>query len=143
VDVADDAEGSGGDEGADEVQLDEGSPTVVIALSISSCTRVERRLERRWSSGFDVVLDLRGCSQMCGPPTRNLSSLAAWFEERRGVRGGCGVLIGVVLMAITREKSTGVLLRRPFPEVEREGEDCGRREMTRGAHMAERGEGRG
>jgi hypothetical protein len=31
VDVADDAEGSGGDEGADEVQLDEGSPTVVTA----------------------------------------------------------------------------------------------------------------
>jgi hypothetical protein len=22
--------------------------------------------------------------QRCGPPTRNLSSLAAWFEERRG-----------------------------------------------------------
>jgi hypothetical protein len=34
----------------------------------------------------------------------------------------------------------GVLLRRPFPETEREGEDCGRREMTRGAHMAARGE---
>jgi hypothetical protein len=28
-------------------------------------------------------------------------------EEGRGVRGGCGVLIGAVLMAITREKSTG------------------------------------
>jgi hypothetical protein len=51
VDVADDVEGSGGDEGADEVQIDEGSPTVVTASSISSCTRVERRLERRWSSG--------------------------------------------------------------------------------------------
>jgi hypothetical protein len=42
VDVADDAEGSGGDEGADEVQLDEGSLTVVTASSTSSCTRVER-----------------------------------------------------------------------------------------------------
>jgi hypothetical protein len=42
VDVADDAGGSGGDEGADEVQLDEGSPMVVTASSISSCTRVER-----------------------------------------------------------------------------------------------------
>jgi hypothetical protein len=58
VDVADDAEGSGGDEDADEVQLDEGNPTVVTTSSISSCTRVERRLERRWSSGFDVELDL-------------------------------------------------------------------------------------
>jgi hypothetical protein len=58
VDVADDAGGSGGDEDADEVQLDEGNPTVVTASSISSRTRVERRLERRWSSGFDVVLDL-------------------------------------------------------------------------------------
>jgi hypothetical protein len=38
------------------------------------------------------------------------------------VRGGCGVLIGVVLMAITGEKSTGVLHRRPFPETERERE---------------------
>jgi hypothetical protein len=28
-------------------------------------------------------------------------------EKGRGERGGCGVLIGVVLMAITREKSTG------------------------------------
>jgi hypothetical protein len=28
-------------------------------------------------------------------------------EAGREVRGGCGVLIGVVLMAITREKSTG------------------------------------
>jgi hypothetical protein len=28
-------------------------------------------------------------------------------EVGRGVRGGCGVLIGMVLMAITREKSTG------------------------------------
>jgi hypothetical protein len=54
VDVADDAEGFGGDEGADEVQLDEGSPTVVTASSISSCTRVERRLERRWSSGLTL-----------------------------------------------------------------------------------------
>jgi hypothetical protein len=61
-------------------------------------------------------------------------------EEGRGVRGGCGVLIGMVLMAITREESTGVLLRRPFPKTEREGEDCGRREMTRGAHMAAREE---
>jgi hypothetical protein len=42
LDVADDAEGSGGDEGEDEVQLDEGSPTVVTASSISSCTREER-----------------------------------------------------------------------------------------------------
>jgi hypothetical protein len=70
VDVADDAEGSGGDEDADEVQLDEGNPTVEMASSISPCTRVERRLERRWSSGFDVVLDL----------------LQKKFEE--GVRGG-------------------------------------------------------
>jgi hypothetical protein len=61
-------------------------------------------------------------------------------EEGRGVRGGSGVHIGAVLMAITQEKSTGVLLRRPFPETEREGEDCGRREMTCGAHMAARGE---
>jgi hypothetical protein len=40
---------------------------------------------------------------------RDLSSLAARFEERwgGGVRGGCEVFIGVVLMAITREKSTG------------------------------------
>jgi hypothetical protein len=30
-------------------------------------------------------------------------------EEGRGVRGGCGALIGVVLMAITREKSTGAV----------------------------------
>jgi hypothetical protein len=50
VDVADDVKGSGGDEGANEVQLNEGSPTVVTASSISSCTHVERRLERRWSS---------------------------------------------------------------------------------------------
>jgi hypothetical protein len=60
--------------------------------------------------------------QRCGPPTRDLSSLAARFEERRGVRGGCEVLIDMVLMAITREKSTGVLLWRPFPETERERE---------------------
>jgi hypothetical protein len=33
-----------------------------------------------------------------------------------------------------------VLLRRPFPETEREGEDCGRREMTCGAHLSARGE---
>jgi hypothetical protein len=33
-----------------------------------------------------------------------------------------------------------VLLQRPFPETEREGEDCGRREMTCGAHMAVREE---
>jgi hypothetical protein len=30
----------------------------------------------------------------------------------------------------------GGLLRRPFPETEREGEDCGRREMTRGVHLS-------
>jgi hypothetical protein len=58
VDVADDAEGSSGDEGVNEVQPDEGSPTVEMVSSISSRTRVERRLERRWSSGFDVVLEL-------------------------------------------------------------------------------------
>jgi hypothetical protein len=58
VDVADNAEGSVGGEDADEVQLDEGNPTVEMASSISPCTRVERQLERRWSSGLDVVLDL-------------------------------------------------------------------------------------
>jgi hypothetical protein len=57
-------------------------------------------------------------------------------EVGRGVRGGCEVLIGMVLMAIIREKSTGVLLRRPFLETEREGEDCGRREMTCGVHLS-------
>jgi hypothetical protein len=29
-------------------------------------------------------------------------------EEGGGVRGGCGALIGAVLTAITREKSTGL-----------------------------------
>jgi hypothetical protein len=38
------------------------------------------------------------------------------------------------------EINGGVLLRRPFPETEREGEDYGRRGMTRGAHMAAREE---
>jgi hypothetical protein len=33
-----------------------------------------------------------------------------------------------------------VLLWRPFPETEREEEECGRREMTHGAHMAVREE---
>jgi hypothetical protein len=46
-------------------------------------------------------------------------------------------------MAITREKSTRgrgrVLLRRPFPKMEREGEDCGRREMTCGVHLSASG----
>jgi hypothetical protein len=57
-------------------------------------------------------------------------------EKGREERGGYKVLIGVVLMAITHEKSTGVLLRRPFPEMEREGEDCGRRVMTGGSHLS-------
>jgi hypothetical protein len=40
---------------------------------------------------------------------RNFCSLAARFRggEGREERGGCEVLIGMVLMAITREKSTG------------------------------------
>jgi hypothetical protein len=58
VDVADDAEGSGGGEDADEVQLDEGVPTVEMTSSISSYTCVERRLERRWSSGAVTGADL-------------------------------------------------------------------------------------
>jgi hypothetical protein len=61
-------------------------------------------------------------------------------EEGRGVRGGCGVLIGAVLMAITREKSTGGCYSGDRFQKRREGEDCGRREMTRGAHMAAREE---
>jgi hypothetical protein len=48
--------------------------------------------------------------------------------------------IGEVLMAITREKSTGVLLRRPFPETERERrlqeEEEG--DLTGRAHMSVR-----
>jgi hypothetical protein len=49
---------SGVGEDVDGVQLDEGVLMVGMALSIASCTRVERRLERRWSSGDDRVLDL-------------------------------------------------------------------------------------
>jgi hypothetical protein len=53
------------------------------------------------------------------------------------VRGGCGVLIGVVLMAITREKSTGGCYSGDRFQKRRErGEDCGRREMTCGVHLA-------
>jgi hypothetical protein len=65
-------------------------------------------------------------------------------EEGRGVRGGCGVLIGAVLMAITREKSTGGVT--PVT-VSRNGER-GRRlrkegDDTRGPHGSEGREGRG
>jgi hypothetical protein len=45
VDVADDVEGSSGDEGADEVQLDEGSPTVETASSIASSSDAGEQLE--------------------------------------------------------------------------------------------------
>jgi hypothetical protein len=49
VDIADDAEGFGGDEGADEVQLDEVSPTVKTALTIASSSDAWKLLEGiRW-----------------------------------------------------------------------------------------------
>jgi hypothetical protein len=54
--------------------------------------------------------------------------------------------IGEVLMAITRKKSMGgVLLRRPFPETEREGIAGGRRGRSdgRGPHVGEEEEGSG
>jgi hypothetical protein len=72
VDVADDAEGSGGDEDADEVQLDERNPTVVTASSISSCTRVEGD----WSGDGLRVL--------------TLSSIYC----RRSLKEGSGVCVG-------------------------------------------------
>jgi hypothetical protein len=46
-------------------------------------------------------------------------------EKGRERIGGHGVLIGMVLMAITRKKSTGELLWRPLPE-RRGGDDCGK-----------------
>jgi hypothetical protein len=41
----------------------------------------------------------------------------------------------------SREINRGCLLRRPFPETERDGEDCGRREMTCRVHLSASGEG--
>jgi hypothetical protein len=41
----------------------------------------------------------------------------------------------------SREINGGVLLWRPFPETEREGEDCGRREMTCRVHLSASGGG--
>jgi hypothetical protein len=62
-------------------------------------------------------------------------------RERRG-RGMRGTYRRGLDGHYLREINVGVLLRRPFPETEREGEDCGRREMTCGVHLsASRGEG--
>jgi hypothetical protein len=49
-----------------------------------------------------------------------------WRRGREGKERRVRGFIGEVLMAITREKSTGVLLRRPFPLTEREGRGKGR-----------------
>jgi hypothetical protein len=86
---------------------------------------------RGYRNGAVMPADVRSSDEKFEQPGGSIRG-----EEGRERRGGHGVLIGVVLMAITREKSTGggVLLRRPFPETEREGEDFGRRVMTSGVH---------
>jgi hypothetical protein len=60
------------------------------------------RAHRRWRNLPGMLADVRTSDEEFEQP----GSLVRG-EEGRGVRGGCGVLIGVVLMAITREKSMG------------------------------------
>jgi hypothetical protein len=59
---------------------------MVQSVGVKRCARVgedDRREEREQGSLAMVKFDRRHL-QMCGPPTRDLSSLAARFEERRG-----------------------------------------------------------
>jgi hypothetical protein len=57
VDVADDVEGSGGDEDVDEVQLDEGSPTVETASSIESSSDAGKQLRGYGGGELRVSVD--------------------------------------------------------------------------------------
>jgi hypothetical protein len=59
---------------------------MVQSVGVKRCTRVgedDRREERGQGSLAMVEFDRRYL-QRCGLPTRDLSSLAARFEERRG-----------------------------------------------------------
>jgi hypothetical protein len=59
---------------------------MVRSVGVKRCARVgedDRREERGRGSLAMVEFDRRYL-QRCGPPTRDLSSLAARFEERRG-----------------------------------------------------------
>jgi hypothetical protein len=59
---------------------------MIQSVGIKGCARTEeddRREER--GRGFLAMVGIdRRYLQRCGPPTRNLSSLAARFEERWG-----------------------------------------------------------
>jgi hypothetical protein len=59
---------------------------MVQSVGVKRCARIgedDGREERGRGSLAMVGFDRRHL-QMCGPPTRDLGSLVAWFEERRG-----------------------------------------------------------
>jgi hypothetical protein len=62
-------------------------------------------------------------------------------EKGRGERGGCGVLIGVVLMAITCEKSTGGVTLATISRNGERGRRLWEEGMTCGVHLSASGGG--